>query len=59
VWRAAVPRRASGFTRYADYLARANDEIALILQIELREARDDLEGICGVSVVDAVFIGPG
>jgi 2-keto-3-deoxy-L-rhamnonate aldolase RhmA len=50
--------RASGFTRYVDYFARANDEIALILQIESREALDDLEGICGVPGVDAVFIGP-
>ena len=50
--------RAAGFTRYKDFMARANDEIALILQIESREALDDLDAICRVPGVDAVFIGP-
>lgn len=50
--------RAGGWTRYKDYMARANDEIGLILQIESREALDNLEAICRVPGVDAVFIGP-
>jgi 2-keto-3-deoxy-L-rhamnonate aldolase RhmA len=50
--------RGGGYTRYKDYMARANDEIALVLQIESREALDDLEAICRVPGVDAVFIGP-
>ena len=50
--------RAGGYTRYKDYMARANEEIALVLQIESREALDDLEVICRVPGVDAVFIGP-
>ncbi len=50
--------RAGGWTRYKDYMARANDEIALVLQIESRQALDELDAICRVDGVDAVFIGP-
>ncbi|SDP38703.1 4-hydroxy-2-oxoheptanedioate aldolase [Rhodoferax sp. OV413] len=50
--------RGGGYTRYKDYMARANDEIALVLQIESREALDELDAICRVPGVDAVFIGP-
>ena len=50
--------RGGGYTRYKDYMARANDEIALILQIETPEAVDDLNAICCTPGVDAVFIGP-
>lgn len=39
-------------------VARANDEIALVLQIETPEAVDDLDAICRTPGVDAVFIGP-
>lgn len=50
--------RAGGYTRFKDYMARANDEIAVILQIESRQALGELEAICAVPGVDAVFIGP-
>jgi 2-keto-3-deoxy-L-rhamnonate aldolase RhmA len=50
--------RAGNYTRYKDYMARANDEIGLILQIESRQALDELDAICRVPGVDAVFIGP-
>jgi len=50
--------RAGGWTRFKDYMARANDEIGLIVQIESREALDHLDAICRVPGVDAVFIGP-
>jgi 2-keto-3-deoxy-L-rhamnonate aldolase RhmA len=50
--------RAAGFTRYKDYMARANDEVGVILQIESREALAELDAICRVPGVDAVFIGP-
>lgn len=50
--------RAGNYTRYKDYMARANDEIGLVLQIESREALDDLDAICRVPGVDALFIGP-
>jgi 2-keto-3-deoxy-L-rhamnonate aldolase RhmA len=54
----ASSTRAGNYTRYKDFLARANDEVGLILQIESREALDDLDAICRVPGVDAVFIGP-
>ena len=50
--------RAGNYTRYKDYMARANDEVGLVLQIESREALDDLPAICRVPGVDALFIGP-
>ena len=50
--------RAGNYGRYKDYMARANDEIGLILQIESQEALDNLDAICRVPGVDAVFIGP-
>jgi 2-keto-3-deoxy-L-rhamnonate aldolase RhmA len=50
--------RAGGWTRFKDYMARANDEIGVIVQIESREALDDLDATCRVNGVDAVFIGP-
>lgn len=39
-------------------MARANDELGLVLQIESREGLDALSDICLVPGVDAVFIGP-
>lgn len=54
----ASSTRAGGYTRYKDFLARANDEVGLVLQIESREALDELDAICRVPDVDAVFIGP-
>jgi 2-keto-3-deoxy-L-rhamnonate aldolase RhmA len=50
--------RAGNYGRYKDYMARANDEIGLVLQIESQEALDNLDEICRVPGVDAVFIGP-
>jgi 2-keto-3-deoxy-L-rhamnonate aldolase RhmA len=50
--------RAGGWTRFRDYMARANDEIGVIVQIESREALAELDAICRVPGVDAVFIGP-
>ena len=50
--------RGGGYTRYKYYMARANDEIGLVLQIETPEAVDDLDAICRTPGVDAVLIGP-
>jgi 4-hydroxy-2-oxoheptanedioate aldolase len=38
--------------------ARANDEIVCIVQIETREALDNVEAIAGTPGVDALFVGP-
>ncbi|QYZ69594.1 HpcH/HpaI aldolase family protein [Neotabrizicola shimadae] len=50
--------RATHFGRMPGYFDRASDEICLILQIETREALDNLEAIAAVPGVDALFIGP-
>ena len=50
--------RGGGYSRYKDYMVRANDEIGLVLQIETPEALAELDAICRTPGVDAVFIGP-
>jgi 2-keto-3-deoxy-L-rhamnonate aldolase RhmA len=52
------PRRASRlYGGRADYVARANDEIAVIAMIEHAEALDDLDGIITTDNLSAVFVG--
>jgi 4-hydroxy-2-oxoheptanedioate aldolase len=55
----AVATRASRFGRIADYHARAEAEICVLVQVETRAALDNLEAIAAVDGVDGVFIGPG
>jgi len=43
---------------FEQYIAGANDEIALVLQIEHKDAIASLDEIAAVSGVDALFIGP-
>ena len=50
--------RASGYGQIADYPARANDEICVLVQVETAEAINQLEAIATVEGVDGVFIGP-
>lgn len=50
--------RASRFGAIPDYLATANAQICLILQVETRAGLDALDAITGTEGVDAVFIGP-
>jgi 2-keto-3-deoxy-L-rhamnonate aldolase RhmA len=61
------PRGSRGFgycraNRYgadfADYAAAANDDIAVVVQIEHRDAMAELDGILAVEGVDGAFIGP-
>lgn len=54
----AVLHRANRFGRVKDYLARANEEICLLLQIETRTALKNLDEIAAVEGVDGLFIGP-
>jgi len=48
---------AYGF-QFADYVKNANDQLALVVQIEHVEAARNIESILEVDGVDAVFIGP-
>ncbi len=51
--------RAQGYgLDFADYLASANDEIAVIIQAEHIDAVENIEEIARVDGIDAVFIGP-
>lgn len=50
--------RASRFGFAADYFARANDEICVLVQVETEGALARLEQIAAVPGVDGVFIGP-
>jgi len=43
---------------FADYAAGANDQIAVVVMIESREAVENIDAILAVEGVDGVFIGP-
>ncbi|WP_434362628.1 HpcH/HpaI aldolase/citrate lyase family protein [Parasalinivibrio latis] len=50
--------RASEFGRNPDYLANANDEICLIVQVESASAISEIEGIAKIAEIDGIFVGP-
>lgn len=50
--------RASRYGMVPDYLAKANSEICVLVQIETAQALGRLEEIAAVEGVDGVFIGP-
>jgi 4-hydroxy-2-oxoheptanedioate aldolase len=50
--------RASNFGRTSGYLARAHEELCLLVQVESIEALERLEELASVEGVDGVFIGP-
>lgn len=54
----AALARASAYNRIPDYLATANDEVCLLLQIESRAGLEALDEIASVDGVDGVFVGP-
>lgn len=43
---------------FADYVARANDEITIVVQAEHARAVENIEAIAAVEGLDAVFLGP-
>jgi len=50
--------RANRFGRVGDYMAEANGELCLLVQIETPEAVERIEEIAAVDGVDGLFIGP-
>lgn len=50
--------RAARWNRVPDYLARANDEMCVLVQIETPAGLEALESIAAVEGVDGVFVGP-
>lgn len=55
---AAFIARASLWGLQSDYMARANQEVCLLIQAETRTAIENLDALCAVDGVDGVFIGP-
>ncbi|MFV3126540.1 HpcH/HpaI aldolase family protein [Niveispirillum sp. KHB5.9] len=55
----AAIHRGSRYGRVADYLKRANDEVAVIVQMETPGAVSRAAEIAAVPGVDALFLGPG
>ncbi|MDM8549899.1 aldolase/citrate lyase family protein [Desulfobacterales bacterium HSG2] len=43
---------------FQEYVASANDETAVIIQIEHIDAVNDIENILGISGIDGLFVGP-
>ena len=54
----ATCHRANRFGRVADYLAKASEEICVLVQVETAKALENLEAIASVDGIDGVFIGP-
>ncbi|MEX0282661.1 MAG: aldolase/citrate lyase family protein [Arenibacterium sp.] len=50
--------RASQFNAIPDYVASADEQICLLVQVESRAGVDSLDDILAVEGVDGVFIGP-
>ncbi len=50
--------RASNFGRIREYVKDAQDELCVLVQVETREALDNLDAILAVQGIDGVFIGP-
>jgi 4-hydroxy-2-oxoheptanedioate aldolase len=50
--------RASRYGAVEDYIARAEGELCLIVQVETAEAIARIEEIAAVDGVDAIFVGP-
>lgn len=50
--------RASNFGRDTRYIADAQQELCLLVQVETKEALDQIEAIAALDGVDGIFIGP-
>jgi 4-hydroxy-2-oxoheptanedioate aldolase len=50
--------RSSRWSRYEDYLQQANGNVCLLVQVETRQALEQVGEIAAVEGVDGVFIGP-
>ncbi|PMR72616.1 4-hydroxy-2-oxoheptanedioate aldolase [Billgrantia endophytica] len=53
-----VLARAARWGQVEDYLARADEEMCLLVQVETRAGLDNLDAIAATEGVDGVFIGP-
>jgi len=57
--RGVAPRKAADYgLSAAEYIRRANEETLLIVQVETKEALENLDALLGVKGVDIAFVGP-
>jgi len=54
----SVSMRGNRYGTVADYTSVANENIAVTVQIESRRGVENLDEICAVDGVDAIFVGP-
>jgi len=54
----AAQARATNFGRRTDYMSNAADEICLMVQVESKEAVENIDAIARTDGVDVVFVGP-
>ena len=50
--------RSNRFGRIKDYFKKADDELCLMVQLETRQALENLEAIASIDGIDGLFIGP-
>ncbi|PZX16998.1 2-dehydro-3-deoxyglucarate aldolase/4-hydroxy-2-oxoheptanedioate aldolase [Palleronia aestuarii] len=55
----AAVHRGSAYGAASDYLARANDETCVIVQLETPGALHRMDAIAATPGLDAIFVGPG
>jgi 4-hydroxy-2-oxoheptanedioate aldolase len=53
-----IPHIGFGTTNHVEYVQNANNEILVAIQIETREAVENIDAILTVKGIDLVFIGP-
>ena len=53
-----IPHLGFGITNHAEYVQKANQEILVAIQIETREAVENIDAILATPGIDLVFIGP-
>jgi 4-hydroxy-2-oxoheptanedioate aldolase len=56
--RGVGPWRAANYYLDDDYLATANADVAIVLQIETKEAVEAVDKIAAIKGIDALFVGP-
>lgn len=56
--RGVASARAARWGRSDGYFDSANDELCVIAQIESREGAENIDAICAVDGIDALFVGP-
>lgn len=54
----AAATRANRYGRVPNYHRRAHEELCVLVQVETRQALDNIEAIAAVEGIDGIFIGP-